>query len=496
MALRLNGSTSGYVEIDAPAVAGDNTLTLPSTPNGSLVALDSSGRLGIGTNSPSNLLHIAGTGTDLTGLRIVNTQHQAAATSTAGLKLGITNSAGQRNCRIQAREEAVDSNAIALDFFTNSADAVDGETVKMTVLHSGNVGIGTSVPTQLLELNGASNPCLLIKDTTNNVIAYTFADDSVANFGSASAHPVVFRINNNEAARIDSNGRLLVGTSSARSLGFSCQTQIEGVTNATSSLSIVNNQNSAEPAYLVFGKSRAGSIGGATSVSNGDYIGIIRFAAADGTDTNSFAAEIGCNIDGTPGSNDTPGRLVFSTTADGASAPTDRLRIRANGNTEPGADNTYTIGTSASRWGSVWAANGTIQTSDERTKTQIANAHLGFEFIKSLRPVSYRWIEGGKRETGERNEDGTAIYESVPGERTHYGFIAQEVKEAVDAAGVDFGGWLLSDKDDPDSQQALRYDQFIAPLTKALQEAIAKIESLEANTAALEARITALEVTP
>jgi hypothetical protein len=55
---------------------------------------------------------------------------------------------------------------------------------------------------------------------------------------------------------------------------------------------------------------------------------------------------------------------------------------------------------------------------------------------------------------------------------------------------------LLSDKDDPDSQQALRYDQFIAPLTKALQEAIAKIESLEANTAALEARITALEVTP
>jgi hypothetical protein len=213
MALRLNGSTSGYVEIDAPAVAGDNTLTLPSTPNGSLVALDSSGRLGIGTNSPSNLLHIAGTGTDLTGLRIVNTQHQAAATSTAGLKLGITNSAGQRNCRIQAREEAVDSNAIALDFFTNSADAVDGETVKMTVLHSGNVGIGTSVPTQLLELNGASNPCLLIKDTTNNVIAYTFADDSVANFGSASAHPVVFRINNNEAARIDSNGRLLVGTS-------------------------------------------------------------------------------------------------------------------------------------------------------------------------------------------------------------------------------------------------------------------------------------------
>jgi hypothetical protein len=134
-----------------------------------------------------------------------------------------------------------------------------------------------------------------------------------------------------DSVNIDASGRLLIGTSSARSLGFSCQAQIEGVTNATSSLSIVNNQNSAEPPYLFFGKSRAGSIGGVASVSNGDYIGLIRFAAADGTDTSSFAAEIACNIDGTPSSNDTPGRLTFSTTADGAAAPTERMRITNDG---------------------------------------------------------------------------------------------------------------------------------------------------------------------
>jgi hypothetical protein len=104
-----------------------------------------------------------------------------------------------------------------------------------------------------------------------------------------------------------------------------------------------------------------------------------------------------------------------------------------------------------------------------------------------LRPVSYKWVEGGKRDTGERDEDGNYIYKSVPGERTHWGFIAQEVKEAIDAAGVDFGGWVLTDKDDPDSQQALRYDQFIAPLTKALQEALTEIDVLKAKVAALEA---------
>jgi hypothetical protein len=64
--------------------------------------------------------------------------------------------------------------------------------------------------------------------------------------------------------------------------------------------------------------------------------------------------------------------------------------------------------------------------------------------------------------------------------------LAQDVKAAVDDAGVDFGGWILTDKDDPDSDQGLRYDQFIAPLTKALQEALAEIDVLKAKVAALE----------
>ena len=75
-----------------------------------------------------------------------------------------------------------------------------------------------------------------------------------------------------------------------------------------------------------------------------------------------------------------------------------------------------------------------------------------------------------------------------PGARTHYGLIAQEVREALDsvAPGVDFAGWVLENKDDPDSQQALRYEQFIAPLIKAVQEQQAQIEALKAEVAALK----------
>jgi hypothetical protein len=189
-----------------------------------------------------------------------------------------------------------------------------------------------------------------------------------------------------------------------------------------------------------------------------------------------------------------PGRIVLSTTAAGASSPTERMRITKAGTVtifnssylHPETDNAVSLGLTGYRWSSVWAVNGSIQTSDQRAKTDISNATLGSDFIKSLRPVSYKWIEGGKRDTGERDEDNNYIYESVSGTRTHWGFIAQEVKQAVDDAGVDFGGWVLTDKDDPDSQQALRYDQFIAPLTKALQEALAEIELLKAKVAALE----------
>ena len=167
----------------------------------------------------------------------------------------------------------------------------------------------------------------------------------------------------------------------------------------------------------------------------------------------------------------------------------------------PTTDNAVTCGTGGNRWSAVYAANGTIQTSDSRQKCEIQQSILGTDFIKSLKPVSYRWIEGGKSpivkdvdENGNTyvtDENGDWVYESKIGQRTHWGFIAQEVKEVVDAAGVDFGGWVLTDKDDPDSEQALRYDQFIAPLTKALQEAIAEIESLKAQNAAILARLDA-----
>lgn len=137
-------------------------------------------------------------------------------------------------------------------------------------------------------------------------------------------------------------------------------------------------------------------------------------------------------------------------------------QIDIAGSLRPASDNSQTLGASGARWSAVWSATGTIQTSDERHKTGIAPSDLGLDFIRLLRPVQFQW-KGG---------DG----------RTHYGLLAQQVAEVAARLDKDFGGHVLADPSDPTSQQALRYDQFIAPLIRAVQELAERVEGLERQT--------------
>ena len=92
-----------------------------------------------------------------------------------------------------------------------------------------------------------------------------------------------------------------------------------------------STHNSAGATEAVFAKGRSGTIGSYTIVQDNDTLGSITWCADDGTDMNAVSARISVAIDGTPGSNDVPGRLMFHTTADGAHNPTERMRIDAAG---------------------------------------------------------------------------------------------------------------------------------------------------------------------
>ena len=130
------------------------------------------------------------------------------------------------------------------------------------------------------------------------------------------------------------------------------------------------------------------------------------------------------------------------------------------------------------------------RSSDVRLKKNIADQTLGLSFINALRTVKYNWKASGELDASDaqlahlREEDADGnIINHMNTDVVMHNFIAQEVKAALDTAGVsDFGGW----KEDQYGVQQVSRDMFVIPLVKAVQE-------LSAQVTALTTRVTELE---
>jgi hypothetical protein len=245
---------------------------------------------------------------------------------------------------------------------------------------------------------------------------------------------------------------------------------------------------------ILFRKARGSSSSPAQAEQN-DELGKVTFAGYAGGNFVS-ASYVRALVAGAVGVGGPPTALVFGTAVSGSGL--DRVTVDPDGHFLPVTDNAYTCGGALNAWSNIYSRNSLIVTSDARAKTDVQDCFLGLDFIRALHPVSYRFIVGGNKavRTVHRDADGQEVDEHSPtavsseivveaaaGERTHWGLIAQEVKAAL-PEGVDFGGWVLMDKTDPDGDQGLRYEQFIAPLIKAVQELSAKVAALEEAVAA------------
>lgn len=123
----------------------------------------------------------------------------------------------------------------------------------------------------------------------------------------------------------------------------------------------------------------------------------------------------------------------------------------------PKTDNMYQFGSTAKRWTSVWATNGTINTSDARMKKNIQPINYGLQTVMQLKPVSFEWIKGTPQ--------------------TNLGFIAQDILKVVPEAIV---------QPENNGTLGLKYSELIPVLTKAIQEQQAEIELLKKKIDLLE----------
>jgi hypothetical protein len=212
------------------------------------------------------------------------------------------------------------------------------------------VGIGTTTPnvtgfgSTVATINVATGSNGGLELTKNNVAAGHFTveagasnDVRVGAVGGSAA--LTFQTGGSERGRFDSSGRLLVGTSATLPVYYNATDVWQGLfqvarsdQQAIANFSIWSNNASTYTAYggtqIHLSACRSGTVGTHTggALTNDDTIGSITFNASDGTNFRN-SARIEAEVDGGVSTGDVPGRLVFSTTADGASNPTERMRI-------------------------------------------------------------------------------------------------------------------------------------------------------------------------
>jgi len=230
-----------------------------------------------------------------------------------------------------------------LDFIRNPGEAGADADFLSAVLHRG-YNDATELTT-FVEMNAqivdASNGSEDGRFYINTMVAGTAATsrmeltptETVFNEGSVDLD---FRIEGNGDANaffLDGEvDRIYLGHNADTDInGLNARLQISGTDFDKSSASFIRYSNNANGPSIGFAKSRNASIAGNTIVNDGDELGKLRFAGADGGDFANVAAEISASCDGTPGVNDMPGRLSFKTAADGGTGTTERVRIHNNG---------------------------------------------------------------------------------------------------------------------------------------------------------------------
>ncbi len=315
----------------------DNGFISLRTGSADRMRIDSSGRLLIGNTTGGSMNAAAdnlvvGSGTGHNGMTIFS-----AADADGWV---VFNDAANNTLTGAINYNHVNNN---FAFYTNAAE-------RMRIDSSGRVLIGTTTAAALLTLDNTGQTTqsliqcedvggsgahahIVLKNTTGTVATINTVSDNLE-FRVDDA-TTFSNISGTERMRIDSSGRLLLGTTSARGLG---KLEIEGTSFENSGLTLVRNVNSTGATSLNICKSRGG-IGSVTSVANNDVLGGINFRGADGANLRD-ACDIRGEVDGTPSQGtDMPGRLVFRTSADGSSSPTERMRIDSSGRVGIGTTN-------------------------------------------------------------------------------------------------------------------------------------------------------------
>ena len=307
---------------------------------------------------------------------------------------------------------------------------------------SGNFGIGTSLPHELLEIVDRA-PILQIRDTNTGIsdnkatlrLAESGAGGSTDQYYDVALQDGNFGINYNLTNRfkIDrTTGGVSIGTTTILGSGSNSKLSVKSGADYAPAIAIGNDGSAASWARLDFVNDQV--TGGGTGI---------------------FYYDQGANF---VMRNDEVGAGVSITVTDtGPTLRAGALRVESSGVVRiPNLTGTGTQDVQADASGNLVRI-----TSDQRLKKEIADSPYGLAAVQALRPVTYRW----------RNE-------ANMGSATEVGFVAQEVQAVIpEMVNETHATGMLS----------VSYSKLTAVLTAAIKEQQTQIEALEARLAVLEA---------
>lgn len=225
-----------------------------------------------------------------------------------------------------------------------------------------------------------------------------------------------------------------------------------------------------------------GTAAAPAAVVDTNLVGALQFVAYGGTSFGPTASITGV-VDGTPGTA-VPGAIQFNTNHQGGAGNVLRWQIRSAGHFLPGSDNAYTVGAAGARPSVLWAATGTISTSDAREKTPVraldANElAAAAALVKEI--GAYKWLASVACKGGEaRDHIGMTVQRAIEIMESHglepfsYGFICfdewGESPEVIDE------GVVVSEARAGGSRYSFRTDQLSLFLAAGLEARISALE--------------------
>ena len=443
-----NGNTDlrhrGTGNLNIEAVEAGNIVF--ETSDTEKMRIDASGNVGIGTSSPDEQMHLHG-GSSATRLRISG----GALDETYGGFIegeGVSGQGG--HLRLGVVDNGTDRVAIEIEEQGNQIVFDTAGTERMRIDSAGNVGIGTNSPNSTagfttVTLNNATSGGIIDFENNTSLVGRIYNTSTNFHVYNQTANSLLFGTSATERMRIDSSGRLGIGTSSPSHLlelvrsstDFGPTLEINNTSSANGSTASVRFVTESESTGFVMGKHASG------------------FGQADLAFINQ---ELNSDL------------AIFTNN-------TERMRIDSSGHIT--SLPTYNNG-SASSANMVVNSSGLFlrSVSSAKYKTNIEDVQDAYvDSLLNIRPVYYR-----------------STLENDNTEHSHWGFIAEEVAEidprlvhykTVDISYSDDGERVETELETPEPE-GVQYDRF-APLMLKL------IQKQQATITALEARITQLE---